>query len=195
MQIVLYSDDINLLSYWESVCNKQAISIDDMKDLLLIRNALIIINNSAFDEKQKETILKLKKNGNSILVLHRVPNIDSGRQLLAFGANGYGNALMKEHFLHSAIEAIEEGLIWLHPEFTSALIEQIPPKKVNDIALKIVTLSEREKEVVFLLKDGATYKRVAELLDITPRTVKAHASSIYKKLQVKDRLSLALLLK
>jgi len=195
MQIVLYSDDINLLSYWESVCRKNAIILDEMRDLLVVRNSIIIINYTAFENKQKERILELKQSGNSILVLHRVPDIDAGRELLAFGANGYGNALMKEHFLLSAVDAIQEGLIWLHPEFTSALIEQIAPKQNSDISLKIAPLSDREKEVVLLLKDGATYKRVAEKLQITPRTVKAHASSIYSKLHVKDRLALALLLK
>jgi len=195
MQIVLYSDDINLLSYWESVCKSKCITIDEINDLLVIRNSIIIINYSAFKNKQSKMILELKQSGNSVLVLHRVPDIDTGKQLLSLGANGYGNALMKEHFLLSAIDAIEENLIWLHPEFTSVLIEQIPPRVENDISSKIAPLSEREKEVVLLLKDGATYKRVAEVLEITPRTVKAHASSIYTKLQVKDRLALALLLK
>ena len=195
MQIVLYSDDINLLSHWQNVWKDKCTIVDDISTLLLIRNSIVIINYSAFEAKQRERILELKRSGNSVLVLHRVPNIDMGRQLLEFGANGYGNALMKEHFLLSAIDAIEEGLIWLHPEFTSALIAEITPKKENDISLKIAPLSDREKEVVFLLKDGATYKRVAEALNITPRTVKAHASSIYTKLHVKDRLALALLLK
>jgi len=195
MQIVLHSDDINLLDYWESICKSKCITVDSIKDLRVVRNSIIIINYSAFKNKQKKIILELKQNANSILVLHRVPDIDSGKQLLSFGANGYGNALMKEHFLLSAIDAIEEGMIWLHPEFTSALINQIPLQKKKDISLKIAPLSTREKEVVYLLKDGATYKRVAEELEITPRTVKAHASSIYTKLQVKDRLSLALLLK
>lgn len=194
MQIVLYSDDINLLSYWESAFKSTTI-IDEMRDLLAIRNSIIIINYSALNGQAKEIILELKRSGNSVLVLHRVPNISFAKQLLLFGANGYGNALMKAHFLLSAIDAFEEGLIWLHPEFTSQLIYQIPQNKESDISDKIAPLSEREKEVVLLLKDGATYKVVAEMLEITPRTVKAHANSIYTKLQVKDRLALALLLK
>lgn len=95
---------------------------------------------------------------------------------------------MKGHFILSAIETIKERMIWLHPEFTSLLISQIPtnPAKSNENYLSL--LSEREKE-------GDTYKQIAEELSITPRTVKAHASSSYAKLNVKDRLSLALLFK
>ena len=133
--------------------------------------------------------------GNKVLVLDRTPNIERGRRVLSLGAKGYGNALMKEHFLLSAFDAIIEGLVWLHPEFTSSLIEQIPQNNEKDISSFLRHLSEREKEVALLLKEGDTYKAIAEQLNITPRTVKAHANSIYTKLQVKDRLALALLLK
>jgi RNA polymerase sigma factor (sigma-70 family) len=102
---------------------------------------------------------------------------------------------MKPHFLLSAVDAIKENMVWLHPEFTSALIMQIPEKRVENISEIISVLSQREKEVVLFLKEGLTYNKIAENLGITPRTVKAHAHSIYTKLQVKDRLSLALLLK
>ena len=195
MQIILHSDDMNLLSHWEKACGSKCVVIDEFQDLLSIKNSMIIMNYSVLKEDVKESIQRLKKNSNSIFMLHRVPNLNIGKRLLSFGVNGYGNALMKAHFILSAIDAIQEGLIWLHPEFTSALIEELPVQKENDINSYISSLSEREKEVVYLLKDGATYKKIAEELEITPRTVKAHASSIYTKLQVKDRLALALLLK
>ena len=195
MQIVLFSDDINLLSYWENICGKNNIVLETMEELLEIKKSIIIANYSAYDNNSIQIILELKKSGNSVLVLHRTPNINLGKQLLSFGANGYGNALMKAHFLLSAIDAIKEGLVWLHPEFTSSLINEIAEKESNNIDSLISVLSEKEKEVVMFLKDGDTYKVIALKLNITPRTVKAHASSIYTKLNVKDRLSLALLLK
>ena len=46
-----------------------------------------------------------------------------------------------------------------------------------------------------LLIVQAIKKDIAKNLDITHRTVKAHARHIYEKLNVKDRLGLALLLK
>ena len=51
------------------------------------------------------------------------------------------------------------------------------------------------QKLSLLLKDGSTYKEVSSKLDITSRTVKAHAQSIYTKLYVKNRLALALLLR
>lgn len=100
---------------------------------------------------------------------------------------------MREHFIVAAVNAIKEGMIWLYPEFTSQLILEIPTQKSHDELLDI--LSTREKEVAILLRDGYLYKEIAQKLDITPRTVKAHAQQTYTKLHVKDRLALALLLK
>ncbi|MFK5936897.1 MAG: LuxR C-terminal-related transcriptional regulator [Sulfurimonas sp.] len=195
MKIVLHSDDINLLEYWQKSCHHDSIMIDDLDDLRELQNSIIIVNYSALGNLVGELIVSLSKAGNLILVLHRIPDIDTAREVLGYGAKGYGNALMKEHFIISAIETIQENMIWLHPEFTSQLITQIPAQEDKNIFDILEKLSHREKEVAMLLKDGDTYKVVAQKLSITPRTVKAHAQSIYAKLHVKDRLALALLLK
>ena len=39
---------------------------------------------------------------------------------------------------------------------------------------------------------GATNREIAQSLEITERTVKAHLSSIFRKLEVRDRVQLAL---
>jgi len=194
MDILLHSDDINLLNYWENVFKKECKVIDDLEELIESKESVILINYTAFNAKQNEIIKKLSDAKNLLLVLHRVPNIKTAKELLSLGAKGYGNAMMREHFLLFAVETMQEGMVWLHPEFTSELIKEIPQKKVQDTNL-LEELSHREKEVALLLKDGYTYKQVGESLEITPRTVKAHAQSIYKKLHIKDRLALALLLK
>ncbi|MFT5659971.1 MAG: NarL family two-component system response regulator LiaR [Sulfurimonas sp.] len=193
MQIVLHSDDILLTEHWEKSIKEKCILIDDIEELKSVTGAIIIINYSACNS-QCEDILKQLTQTNKVLILHRTPNIDTAKYILTHGAKGYGNALMRDHFIISAIETIRENMIWLYPEFTTMLIAEIPSKKNNNL-LKLDILSSREKEVALLLKDALAYKEIAIELDITPRTVKAHASHIYKKLAVKDRLGLALLLK
>jgi len=195
MSIILHSDDINLLTYWERTFSGNGIVYEELEELKSIKESIIVINYSAFNSMQKEVVSLLNENANHVLVLHRTPNIDTAKEVLSYGAKGYGNALMKEHFIHSAIDTIKEGLVWLHPEFTSQLIAQVPERTARDVSWVLTKLSEREKEVALLLKEGDTYKEVASKLEITPRTVKAHAQNIYKKLHVKDRLALALLLK
>ena len=194
MQIVLHSDDILLLEHWEKSIQDKCVVIDEFEDLKNIVESLIIINYSACNS-ECEDILKMLTIKNKVLILHRTPDIDTAKYILLHGAKGYGNALMREHFIVSAIETIKEDMIWLYPEFTTMLIADIPQQKENVNLSRLDILSSREKEVALLLKDGLTYKNVGIKLDITPRTVKAHASHVYKKLAVKDRLGLALFLK
>ncbi|MEA1891610.1 MAG: response regulator transcription factor [Campylobacterota bacterium] len=195
MKIILHSDDINLLDYWEKSFKDTCVVFDDIDELNSSSGNIIIINFSAFNATQKDMIRSLTDDSNLVLVLHRTPDIQTAKEVLSYGAKGYGNALMKEHFLLSAVETIKEGLVWLHPEFTSQLINQIPQRPQRDVSWVMEKLSQREKEVAYMLRDGLTYKAVGENLSITPRTVKAHAHSIYAKLHVKDRIALALLLK
>ena len=48
-------------------------------------------------------------------------------------------------------------------------------------------LSAREIAVLSVVKKGCTNKEIAEKLFITESTVKAHMSSIFRKLNVKNR--------
>jgi len=195
MDVVLYSDDINLLRHWEKSLKKNYTTVENLEDLDSLEEKIIILNYSACKPSCDTLLKRVNKKGNRVLVLHKVPEFEIAKRVLKLGAYGYGNALMRDHFIVSAVNAIDEGMIWLYPEFTSALILEIPSqdKSSSDDLLKALTA--REKEVAKLLKESLTYKEVAENLDISPRTVKAHASQIYSKLGVKDRLGLALLLK
>ncbi len=194
MQVVLHSDDILLIEHWEKSLKEKCILINEINELKKVENSLIIINYSACNS-ECESILKILTVKNKLLVLHRTPDINTAKYILSHGAKGYGNALMRGHFIVSAIETIRENMIWLYPEFITILITDIPKSKDKFFFDKLDILSDREKEVALLLKDGNTYKDIAKSLDITPRTIKAHASHIYKKLLVKDRLGLALFLR
>ena len=54
-------------------------------------------------------------------------------------------------------------------------------------------LSQRELEVIALLARGLTNKQIARELLITPVTVKHHLSHIFCKLNVENRLELAVM--
>lgn len=194
MQIVLYSDDINLLTHWENAIEKPCKVVESLEEIFQFSNTLVVINYSACESKCTEVLSRLAQQKNRVLVLHRTPSFETAKELLGLGGYGYGNAMMRAHFIVAALQTIEEDMIWIYPEFTSQLILGITPKTTvhNDI-MKV--LSSREKEVALLLKEGKTYKEIGETLNITPRTIKAHAQQIYTKLHVKDRLALALLLR
>jgi DNA-binding NarL/FixJ family response regulator len=196
MQIILYSNDINLLSHWEKALRGESYrSVDEITELEDIKDSIIIINYEACERDCESFLKQSHEHGNRILLLDRVPDLNRAKRVLKFGALGYGNALMRSHFILSALDALREGMIWLYPELTSQLILELPESEEKNNEAVLQKLTSREKEVALLLKEGLTYNEIGQRLDISARTVKAHAQAIYKKLEVSDRLGLALLLK
>jgi PAS domain S-box-containing protein len=56
--------------------------------------------------------------------------------------------------------------------------------------IRLSGLSSRQKEIIFLVKDGSSTKQIAERLGLKESTVKNHLSSAYKKIGVKSRTEL-----
>jgi signal transduction histidine kinase/DNA-binding CsgD family transcriptional regulator len=61
------------------------------------------------------------------------------------------------------------------------------------LALPPLALTNREREVLRLLVDGATNRVIADQLSVSIETVKSHVHHIMQKLQVKDRTQAAVL--
>jgi DNA-binding NarL/FixJ family response regulator len=103
--------------------------------------------------------------------------------LLQIGAAGY---LTKEEALDTIVDAVrgvakgEEG--WLSRR-AAARITTATRKQPN----KLIDLTEREEEVVALLADGHTNNEIADLINVTERTVRFHLRNIYDKLDVNSR--------
>ncbi|MDU7253835.1 MAG: LuxR C-terminal-related transcriptional regulator, partial [Clostridium sp.] len=67
--------------------------------------------------------------------------------------------------------------------FIKNLINIMEPEKA-----KSELLTEREKEVMEILLEGASNKQIGEKLNISLATVKTHMINIYSKLQVSNRV-------
>jgi RNA polymerase sigma factor (sigma-70 family) len=199
MKVVLFSDSINLIEHWEKALHtkRKFKVIEELGALLQIKEHIVIVNKEALGKSLLPILKILNENKNRVLLLDRVPELEMAKRVLNAGAYGYGNALMREHFIVSAVNALNEEMNWLYPELTSMLIREIPNKHENNNSTNTLLekLTAREREVALLLRDGLRYNEIAQKLNIKPRTVKAHAHSIYEKLSVEDRVGLALLLK
>lgn len=132
-----------------------------------------------------------------VMVLSQYPTFSLGRSLLNLGIKGYGNARMLPIHLQDAFDCIQRGDVWVYPEFVQMMIQGINSQnnQISPDTDDLQNLSPREKEITQLIYKGHTNKEIAQMTDITLRTVKAHTASIYEKLNVKDRVALVLMLK
>ena len=122
-----------------------------------------------------------------VIILTTFDRDDYVYQGVRAGALGY---LLKDAPANKLIETIRRvhaGEVFIQPEIASrALREMMRPSTTN-----VEPLSEREREVLVLLAQGASNKDMAEKLFITEGTVKNHVSSILAKLQAENRTQAA----
>ena len=168
-------------------------NIENREELLILKENLIIINTSVNLDKEEETIEILLENGNKILILESTPKLINAQNWLLLGVHGYGNSMMNDIYLKSAIQTINNGLTWLIPDITMEILS-----KLNSDSLKqkdvLNQLSKAEQQVAILLKDGLSNTKISEELKLSINTVKSHIKNIYLKLDVKDRFSFVNLL-
>jgi DNA-binding NarL/FixJ family response regulator len=101
--------------------------------------------------------------------------------------------------LKKAVQMVHKGEIWVGRKFISQLLDALVSltekqraKSIPKLAESLERLTPREREIVELLGVGASNKEIANKLNVTEKTVKAHLTSIFRKLGVSDRLHLAL---
>jgi DNA-binding NarL/FixJ family response regulator len=112
--------------------------------------------------------------------------------LLEAGANGYLLKTAEIEELVKAIRAVYVGQSALDPLITQKVVAQFMngkslPDVMAQVSEEMDGLTSRELEVLRLVGQGLTNKEVAQQLYISDRTVQAHLSSIFSKLQVASR--------
>ena len=103
------------------------------------------------------------------------------------GANGYiikTSRLMEIY--HSILDAISEGGT-LSPKAAHLLINHINKDPLEEVKHK---LTKREYELLALLKEGYSYKEMADKLFVTVFTVNQHLKKVYQKLNVTTKSEL-----
>lgn len=140
----------------------------------------------------------LSRNQNaSIVVLDNAPNHERSLEALRAGARGYAHAYSAPETLREISAVIRHGGLWLGPQLLQQIIEistRLTGSDPDYVEKQLQRLTKREREVALEAAKGLSNKEIARVLNITERTVKAHLADTFERLQVKDRLQLALLL-
>ncbi len=101
---------------------------------------------------------------------------------LKAGAKGY---IMKQEGTEKILEAIRcvmTGKTYLSDTMTQATVEQLGAGKAVTGSNPVDVLSNRELELFQLTGQGKEISEIANIMNISPRTVEVHRSHIKKKL-------------
>lgn len=112
------------------------------------------------------------------------------RQALRDGASGYVLKRAADTELLSAIRAVMRGEVYVHPSLTRTLLNGIIPETDTSMSNPWDTLSEREREVLVHVARGFTSAKIAEQLNLSPKTVDTYRARGMEKLGLRSRAAL-----
>ena len=108
--------------------------------------------------------------------------------LLEAGAAGYLLKNVRGRELIEAIRQVNAGESVLHPVIARKVIDRFArPSSEPPEEHALDKLTQRELEVMKLAAKGITNREIAQELSLSARTVQAHLSTIFSKMQVSSR--------
>lgn len=140
-------------------------------------------------------LIRRKSPRTRTLILCESSDNDHMINALQLGAKGCVAKTFTHKDLVRAIRAVDNGEIWAERKVLTQVLESlrrkvyganVPSREMQD------TLSDREQEIVKWVIQGRTNKEIAAELGISDKTVKAHLSNIFGKLNISRRLELVL---
>lgn len=108
------------------------------------------------------------------------------------GARGYVEKSISTAELVAAVHSVAAGEPVFSPRLAGFVLEAFSGRApVGAVDPEVESLTPREREVLRLIARGYAYKQAALKLEISPRTVETHVSSVLRKLQLSSRHELA----
>ena len=118
--------------------------------------------------------------------LHTQPTY--ARKMMQKGAMGYVTKNSSREEMFKAIEEVYQGKKYICDEIKNILSEQV--LSGDDQPTGLNTLSQREIQIIALIKKGHSSKEIAESLEVSVKPVEVHRYNILKKLNLKNAAAL-----
>jgi DNA-binding NarL/FixJ family response regulator len=168
--------------------------------------ALTIIDSELIQQSDAISLITEKIVGKIIVIGRDWPE---HRQIeaIALGISGYCDQNINALLFCDVVTSVHSGEVWIPRHLIPKVINLLIAKNINPLSTvadaklitknreKLASLSDREKQVSLMIAVGSGNKQIAKNMFITERTVKAHLSKIFQKLNVPDRINLAIFMK
>jgi DNA-binding NarL/FixJ family response regulator len=169
-----------------AVCGEAENGPQAMRAILKLRPDVAIVDISLKDSSGIELIKNLQQTapGTAILVLSMHEEVHYAERALRAGARGY---IVKRETTRKVIAAIRQvlaGTIYISDEVATALATQYVTGKGISGQSPVEQLSDRELEVFELLGQGRGTRQIAEVLNVSVKTVQAYCARIKEKLSL-----------
>ncbi|MEE8478558.1 MAG: response regulator transcription factor [Candidatus Neomarinimicrobiota bacterium] len=147
---------------------------------------IVIMDIAMSDMNGIEATRQIKAENPKIKVI--TLSMHSERQMvigsLKAGASGY---LLKDSTSTELVEAIRtvyRGRKYISQKISDIVLEEISEVKKDSEGKDVDKLTSRENEILQLIAEGNSTKRIAKVLFISPKTVESHRANIMEKLDV-----------
>lgn len=192
---LIFVQDPNALKNWLTACgtdSKILYDLDRLDERFAANECIVLIQLSNLSNIDQ--VKRIVQQNFDVLLFSNDPSMTEGLALFQFGIKGYLNTFATGERIEQALTTISAGSIWLGPDILQKMIQSVSSSQtLYDHWKEIVT--DREQQVALLVLDSKSNKEIAEQLNITERTVKAHMHNMFQKFKVSDRLSLVLKIK
>ncbi len=193
-QLQLFVQEPQALKNWSNVTTlpkKILYSLQlSPKEFAIDENLLLIqLLPDASNQLEVENLLKQQYH---ILLFSNVPSAQEGMQWFQKGIKGYLNTFAHPDRIEQAVNTILTGNIWLGQSVMQSMIQAISNQSTSMNEGWKETLTEREIETADWILQGKSNLEIANAMNISERTVKAHVHNLLDKLGAKDRLNLVI---
>lgn len=176
-----------------SVIGQAGDGIEGLELLKKVNPDVILLDINMPNMNGIEMLEHLKKSNNEykVLILTIHNEVEYLAKAIDIGVDGYILKDSECSTLKEAIFAVHDGKTYIQASLTPLLKERISYDETENS--KIKSLSSREIDVLKLLSSGMLNRDIANVLDISEKTVKNHVANIFKKMNVSDRTQAAVM--
>jgi two-component system response regulator NreC len=112
-------------------------------------------------------------------------------EMLQAGASGFIPKRAAPDELLTAVQLAAAGEVYLYPSLAKLLVQDyLAETRGGPAGHALGDLTEREREVMVHLADGASNQEIADTLAISPKTVARHRENIMRKLNLHSKAEL-----
>ncbi len=147
---------------------------------------IVVMDIAMHDMNGIEATRQIKKENPDIKII--ALSMHSERQIVVgifrAGASGY---LLKDSTsaeLVEAIRSINSGGNYISQKISDIVLKEISNTKKDSKEIGLDVLTNRESEILQLISEGNSTKRIAKVLFISPKTVESHRANIMEKLNI-----------